>query len=131
MFDFYLIAAIQLARLTVQEALMEGMPAKQMAGLIEEYLNGPDNCVRRFRIKTGVDADGKSMYGRKWMKRVRDNDGSTSWFDAAPRDYPVGQGVYHSSYKNELRYNRSTSNIAYRTADYERWMAGVYLPVAW
>lgn len=105
----------------VQEALMDGMPAKQMAGLIEKYLNDPESCFRRFRIKTGVDADGKSMYGRKWKKRVRNEDGSTSWFDADPRDYPVGQGVYHSSYKNALRYTRTTTNIAYRTADYERY----------
>ena len=111
----------------VQEALMEGMPAKQMAGLIEEYLNDPDSCFRRFRIKTGVDADGKSMYGRKWMKRVRNEDGSTSWFDADPRDYPVGQGVYHSSYKNALRYTRSTTNIAYRTADYERYQEEAFV----
>lgn len=105
----------------VQEALMDGMPAKQMAGLIEQYLNDPDSCFRRFRIKTGVDDDGKSMYGRKWMKRVRNDDGSTSWYDADPRDYPTGQGVYHSSYKNALRYTRTTTNIAYRTADYERY----------
>ena len=105
----------------VQEALMDGMPAKQMAGLMEEYLNDPESCFRRFRIKTGVDADGKSMYGRKWMKRVRNADGSTSWFDADPRDYPTGQGVYHSSYQNALRYTRTTTNIAYRTADYERY----------
>lgn len=105
----------------VQEAMMEGMPAQQMAGLIEQYLNDPESCFRRFRIKTGVDADGKSMYGRKWMKRVRNEDGSTSWFDADPRDYPTGQGVYHSSYKNALRYTRTTTNIAYRTADYERY----------
>lgn len=105
----------------VQEALMDGMPAKQMAGLIEEYLNDPDSCFRRFRIKTGVDADGRSMYGRMWKKRVRNGNGSTSWFDADPRDYPTGQGVYHSSYQNALRYTRSSTNIAYRTADYERY----------
>lgn len=105
----------------VQEALMDGMPAKQMAGLIEEYLNEPDSCFRRFRIKTGVDADGKSMYGRKWKKRIRNENGSTSWFDADPRDYPTGQGVYHSSYQNALRYTRTSTNIAYRTADYERY----------
>ena len=111
----------------VQEALMEGMPAKQMAGLIKQYLNDPDSCFRRFRIKTGVDADGKSMYGRKWKKRVRNEDGSVSWFDADPRDYPTGQGVYHSSYKNALRYTRTTTNIAYRTADYERYQTEAFV----
>lgn len=47
--------------------------------------------------------------------------GRTMREDADPRDYPVGQGVYHSSYKNALRYTRTTTNIAYRTADYERY----------
>jgi len=111
----------------VQQAMMEGMPAKQMAGLIEQYLNDPDSCFRRFRIKTGVDADGKTMYGRKWKKRVRNKDGSTSWFDADPRDYPTGQGVYHSSYKNALRYTRSSTNIAYRTADFERYQTEAFV----
>lgn len=105
----------------MQEALMDGMPATQAAKLLQQYLNDPESCFKRFRIKTGVDADGKSMYGRKWMKRVRNSDGTYSWFDADPRDYPVGAGVYHSSYKNALRYTRTTTNIAYRTADYERY----------
>jgi len=111
----------------VQQAMMEGMPAKQMAGLIEQYLNDPDSCFRRFRIKTGVDADGRTMYGRKWKKRVRNKDGSTSWFDADPRDYPTGQGVYHSSYKNALRYTRTSTNIAYRTADLQRYQTELFV----
>ena len=105
----------------VDEGLMEGMPATRMAKLLEDYLVDPDSCFRRFRIKTGVDADGKSMYGRKWKKRIIHQDGSTTWKDADPRDYPVGSGVYHSSYKNALRYTRTTTNIAYRTADYDRY----------
>ncbi len=105
----------------VEEALIDGMPAKRMAKLIEQFLNNPDDCFRRFRIKTGVDASGKSMYGRKWKKRITHQDGSTTWKDADPRNYPTGQGVYHSSYKNALRYTRSTTNIAYRTADYDRY----------
>ena len=53
----------------VQEGLMEGMPAKQMATLLKKYLAEPDNYFRRFRIKTGEDAMGNSIYGRKWKKR--------------------------------------------------------------
>jgi hypothetical protein len=105
----------------VDEGLMEGMPATRMAKLLEDYLVDPDSCFRRFRIKTGVDADGKSMYGRKWKKRIIHEDGSTTWKDADPRDYPVERGVYHSSYKNALRYARTTTNIAYRTADHDRY----------
>ena len=105
----------------VEEALMDGVGAKRMATLLEDYLVNPSDCFRRFRIKTGVDADGKSMYGRQWKKRVTHSDGSTTWKNADPRNYPVGQGVYHSSYKNALRYARTTTNIAYRSAEYDRY----------
>lgn len=105
----------------VQEALSEGMPAKRMATLLQKYLVEPDSCFRRFRIKTGMDADGKSSYGRKWKKRTRHSDGKETWNDADPRNFPVGQGIYHSSYKNAFRYARTTTNIAYRTADYQRY----------
>lgn len=105
----------------VQEALMEGMPAKRMAALLEDYLVNPDDCFRRFRIKTGENANGKTMYGRQWKKRVIHKDGSTTWKNADPRNYPTGQGVYHSSYKNALRYARTTTNIAYRSAEYDRY----------
>ena len=105
----------------VQEALMEGMPAKRMAALLEDYLVNPDDCFRRFRIKTGENANGKTMYGRQWKKRVIHKDGSTTWKNADPRNYPTGQGVYHSSYKNALRYARTTTNIAYRSAENERY----------
>lgn len=114
-------AALGQIETAVEEGLMEGMPANRMAKLLEDYLIDPDSCFRRFRIKTGVDADGKSMYGRKWKKRIIHEDGSTTWKNADPRDYPVGSGVYHSSYKNALRYARTTTNIAYRTADYDRY----------
>lgn len=105
----------------VQEALMEGMPAKRMAALLEDYLVNPDDCFRRFRIKTGENANGKTMYGRQWKKRVIHKDGSTTWKNADPRNYPTGQGVYHSSYKNALRYARTTTNIAYRSAENDRY----------
>ncbi|MBR1785283.1 MAG: hypothetical protein IJ760_07620 [Bacteroidales bacterium] len=105
----------------VEEGLMDGVGAKRMASLLEDYLVNPDECFRRFRVKKGVDANGKSMYGRKWKKRVSHNDGSTTWKDADPRNYPSGQGVYHSSYKNALRYARTTTNIAYRNAEHDRY----------
>ena len=37
------------------------------------------------------------------------------------KDYHPGQGVYRSAYKNALRTSATTTNIAYRSADYERW----------
>lgn len=105
----------------VQESLFEGTSARRMATKLQQFLADPDSCFRRFRISTGVDADGKNAYGRKWKKRVRHSDGSITWKDADPKDYPTGQGIYHSSYKNAFRYARTTTNIAYRTADYNRY----------
>lgn len=105
----------------VQESLFEGTSARRMATKLQQFLTDPDSCFRRFRISTGVDADGKNAYGRKWKKRVRHSDGSITWKDADPKDYPTGQGIYHSSYKNAFRYARTTTNIAYRTADYNRY----------
>lgn len=105
----------------VQESLFEGTSARRMATKLQQFLADPDSCFRRFRISTGVDADGKNAYGRKWKKRVRHSDGSITWKDADPKDYPIGQGIYHSSYKNAFRYARTTTNIAYRTADYNRY----------
>ncbi len=96
------------------------MPAKRMATLIKQYLNEPENYFRRFRIKTGNDEYGNTIYGRQWKKRVQQPDGSFRWVNANPKDYPSGQGIYHSSYRNALRYTRTSTNMAYRTADYER-----------
>ena len=97
------------------------MPAKRMATLIKQYLNEPENYFRRFRIKTGNDEYGNTIYGRQWKKRVQQPDGSFRWVNANPKDYPSGQGIYHSSYRNALRYTRTSTNMAYRTSDYERY----------
>ena len=35
--------------------------------------------------------------------------------------YHPGRGVYRSSYKNALRLTATENNMAYRTADHERW----------
>lgn len=41
----------------------------------------------------------------------------------AAKAYHPGQGVYRSSYKNALRLTATENNIAYRTADHERWQS--------
>lgn len=97
------------------------MPAKRMATLIKQYLNEPENYFSRFRIKTGNDEYGNTIYGRQWKKRVQQPDGPFRWVNANAKDYPSGQGIYHSSYRNALRYTRTSTNMAYRTSDYERY----------
>lgn len=58
----------------------------------------------------------------KLFKRVRDKSGALRLSKAAAAYHP-GQGVYRSSYKNALRMTATENNIAYRTADHNRWQA--------
>lgn len=103
-------------------ALGEGTPANSLAARIKKYLDEPDRFYRRFRVKTGVDADGNPVYGRKWKRRTFDREsGLYVWVDDAPSKYTPGRGVYRSSSRNAQRLARTETNIAYRTADYERW----------
>ena len=37
------------------------------------------------------------------------------------KNYHPGQGVYRSASMNALRLSSTTTNMAYRAADYERW----------
>lgn len=103
-------------------ALGEGTPANSLAARIKKYLDDPDRFYRRFRVKTGVDEEGNPVYGRKWKRRRFDKEsGLYVWVDDEPSKYTPGRGVYRSSSRNAQRLARTETNIAYRTADYERW----------
>lgn len=110
---------------TLDLAIGEGTPAMQLASKVKEYLNDPDRWYRRFRYKVGEDENGKPIYGLKWKRRIWDNEtGTYKWIDAKPTKYHPGEGrpgVYRSSARNAQRLARTETNIAYRTADYERW----------
>lgn len=80
------------------EGIAVGRSAREMANDLKSYLNDPDKLFRRV-----TDAKGKLQLSR------------------AAREYNPGQGVYRSSYKNAARLTRTETNIAYRTADHERW----------
>lgn len=58
----------------------------------------------------------------KLFRRLRDKSGALRLSKAAAAYHP-GQGVYRSSYKNALRMTATENNIAYRTADHNRWQA--------
>lgn len=58
----------------------------------------------------------------KLFRRVRDKSGALRLSKAAAAYHP-GQGIYRSSYKNALRMTATENNIAYRTADHNRWQA--------
>lgn len=103
-------------------ALGEGTPANRVATKIQKYLQDPDKFYRRFRIKIGEDDDGNPVYGRIWKRRIwSKEDNSYKWVNDDPRKYHPGKGVYRSSARNAQRLARTETNIAYRTADYDRW----------
>lgn len=75
-----------------------GLPADEIGRELQQYLRYPDRLFRR----------------------VRDIHGNLQLSKAAAAFHP-GRGVYRSSYKNARRLAGTETNIAYRTADYERW----------
>lgn len=103
-------------------AIGEGTGANQMAAKVQKYLNDPDRFYRRFRVKVGEAEDGSPKYGRQWKRRVYDQETeSYKWVNDNPKKYSPGQGVYRSSARNAQRLTRTQTNIAYRTADIDRW----------
>lgn len=76
----------------------EGKSAAEIARDQKKYLVEPDRLFRRIR-----DFEGKLV------------------LSAAAKAYHPGRGVYRSSYKNALRLTRTETNIAYRTADHDRY----------
>lgn len=107
---------------TLDLAIGEGVPANRLAAQIKKYLQDPDKFYRRFRIKVGEDENGQPIYGRKWKRRVWDKEANSyKWVDDSPKHFHPGRGVYRSSARNAQRLARTEINIAYRTADFERW----------
>ena len=78
--------------------IRDGLPADAMARELKTYLQYPD----------------------KLFRRVRDEHGQLVLSQAAKAFHP-GQGVYRSSFMNARRLAVTETNMAYRTADYERW----------
>ncbi len=91
--DFY--DQLQLA---VDVSIGTGKSAARMSQDVRNLLIEPNKLFRRVRNKHGLLVPSKAM-----------------------RNYHPGQGVYRSSYKNALRLTGTENNIAYRTADHNRW----------
>jgi hypothetical protein len=84
--------------LYMQSGLATGRSAANIAGDVKKYLNNPDARFRRVR-----DENGKLIMSKPMA------------------NYHPGQGVYRSAYKNALRMTQTETNMAYRSADMERW----------
>lgn len=82
----------------VEVALAEGTPAAKLSQRVRQLLQEPNRLYRR----------------------VRDKDGNLRLSQAA-QQYKPGRGVYRSSYKNAMRLARTEVNMAYHSADSERW----------
>lgn len=81
-------------------AIHEGTPANQLTSVLKKYLQNPDTLFRKYRDKNGI-----------------------LQLSQKAKEYRSGQGVYRSAYKNAERLARTEINIAYRTADIERWQS--------
>lgn len=89
--------------LALSLSLGQGDSASTVSRAVRQYLQEPEKLFRR--IKTGVDADGNPLY--KLSK--------------AAKAYHPGRGIYRSSYKNAMRLTRTETNMAYRSAEQDRW----------
>lgn len=84
--------------MSIDIGIREGKSAARLSQDIRTQLNEPDKLFRRV----------KNQHGQLVLSKNAEA-------------YHPGQGVYRSSYKNALRLTRTETNMAYRTADYERW----------
>ena len=82
----------------VGSGISVGRSATRISQDIRQLLNDPDTQFRRKRDENGKLVPSKPM-----------------------KDYHPGQGVYKSPYKNAMRLAVTETNMAYRTADHERW----------
>lgn len=84
--------------LALEIGLGDGLSAAELSRAVRGYLNEP----------------------HKLFRRIRDEKGMLRLSKAAAAYHP-GQGVYRSSYKNALRLAATEINMAYHSADHERW----------
>ena len=89
----------QMIEYYLESGIATGRAATQMSKDIRQLLNKPDSLFRR----------------------VRNPDTGELELSRPAKAYHPGRGVYRSSYKNALRLARTETNMAYRTADHERW----------
>ena len=83
----------------IQNGILEGKSANEIASSIKGYLNNPNALFRRVRNKKTGDLE----------------------LSQAAKKYNPGTGVYRSAYKNALRLVRTEMNNAYRRAEWESY----------
>jgi hypothetical protein len=93
--------------------------AQQTKSQLEFYL---DSGIAAGRSSNEISRDMRQLLDKpdKRFRRVRNDEGKLV-LSRPMKDYHPGQGVYRSAKMNALRTSATTTNIAYRSADYERW----------
>ena len=82
----------------LQTGLSVGRSSSRISQDLRQILNEPDKRFRRVKDKEGKLVMSQPM-----------------------KYYHPGQGIYRSSKMNALRLTATSTNMSYRTADYERW----------
>ena len=92
---------------------------QQTKSQLEFYL---DSGIAAGRSSNEISCDMRQLLDKpdKRFRRVRNDEGKLI-LSRPMKDYHPGQGVYRSAKMNALRTSATTTNIAYRSADYERW----------
>lgn len=93
--------------------------AQQTKSQLEFYL---DSGIATGRNSNEISRDMRQLLDKpdKRFRRVRNDEGKLV-LSRPMKDYHPGQGVYRSAKMNALRTSATTTNTAYRSADYERW----------
>lgn len=82
----------------LQTGLSVGRSSSRIGQDLRQILNEPDKRFHRVKDKEGKLVMSQPM-----------------------KNYHPGQGIYRSSKMNALRLTATSTNMSYRTADYERW----------
>lgn len=85
--------------LAIECGLADGTDPQKLSRVVRGYLNEPNRLFRR----------------------VRDKKTGQLRLSKAAAAYHPGRGVYRSSYKNAIRMSGTETNMAYRTADFDKW----------
>lgn len=88
--------------LALSVSMGEGESSSSISRRVRQYLQEPDRLFRHVKGK-----DGKMRWSKAAKEYLKTHD--------------VGRGQYLSSYKNAMRLTRTETNMAYRSADCERW----------
>lgn len=99
--------------------IAKGISAEELGRQLRNMLKNPDMMYRRYHVKK-LMKDGTKVDKVEWRRKVVDDDGKVHFVKQELEH--TGRGVYRSARKNALRLAATEINMAYRYADYKRWI---------